>query len=55
MIKISLYFSIKIVKFKGNWMAQLVDQLALGFSSGCDLQVLGWNPMSDSMLSSESA
>ena len=41
---------IKSKNFKGAWVAQLVKHPTLDFSSGHDLRVLRWSPMSDSML-----
>ena len=43
------------VNSRGTWVAQLVEHLALGFSSGHDLRVLRSSPVSGSMLSMESA
>ena len=39
----------------GTWVAQSVEHLTLGFSSGCDLQVVGSSPKLGSALNVESA
>ena len=40
---------------KVTWMAQFIKWLTLGFSSGHDLSILGFSPVSVSVLSEESA
>lgn len=47
--------SFKSLKSRGAWVAQLIKQLALGFSLGCDLRVMKSSPMLVSTLSTESA
>ena len=46
---------LKIKAYWGAWVAQLVKQLTLGFSSGHDLRVMRLSPTSGSMLGMESA
>lgn len=43
------------INCRGAWGAQSVKQPTLDFTSGHDLSVLGWSPMSGSTLSKESA
>ena len=39
---------------RGAWVAQSVEHLALGFSSGHDLMIVRSSPLLDSMLGAES-
>ena len=50
-----VFFFFFLIKFKGTWVAQLVEHLTLGFGSGHDLRVMRLSPTVDSMLSGESA
>ena len=43
------------VESRGTLVAQLIGHLTLDFSSGCDLRVMGWSPMSGSAFCGESA
>ena len=46
---------LKLYFIQGTWEAQLVEYQTLGFSSGCDLRVVGSSPQLGSALSGESA
>ena len=50
------YTATKNIRYlQSAWVAQVVEHLTLGFSSGHDLGALGLSPMSGSILSAESA